>query len=268
MHAPDAFPEHVLADLIDEGVITPEMSVLIVCGGVRDRDLVASAGFVDVTITNVDAEPTAGIEPYAWAHQDAENLDYADDSFDVGIVVAGLHHCRSPHRALLELLRVTRHAVVAFEARDSLTMRLMCRLGLAEHYEISAVADQGLRSGGVSNSAVPNYVYRWTERDFDKAVACYDAEHQPTTRFYGHLELPSGVRTDRHGRGLKGWLLRAVAALAPLLVRLAPSQRNHLAMVAHHGAAPLHPWLRLDDQGRAVPDEGFVGQRYPVRVDG
>ena len=100
-----------------------------------------AAGFTNVTITNVDdAGDDEALAPFAWERQDAEALRYPDGSFDVGIVSAGLHHCRSPHRALLELYRVARVAVVALESRDSALMRLAVRLGAVDEYELGAVA--------------------------------------------------------------------------------------------------------------------------------
>ena len=56
-----------------------------------------------MTISNVD-ESGDVYAPYAWSRQDAEALDLPDGSFDLAAVSAGLHHCASPHRALLEML--------------------------------------------------------------------------------------------------------------------------------------------------------------------
>jgi hypothetical protein len=66
--------------------------VLVVCGGPLDETVMRLTGFVDFTITNLGDEAS---------RQDAENLTYEDGSFDVVIVHSGLHHCFSPHRALL-----------------------------------------------------------------------------------------------------------------------------------------------------------------------
>jgi ubiquinone/menaquinone biosynthesis C-methylase UbiE len=63
---------------------------------------------------------------------DAERLTYGDGSFDVVIAHAGLHHCHSPHRALLEMYRVARKAAIAFESRDSRLIRTAVRLGLVQ----------------------------------------------------------------------------------------------------------------------------------------
>ncbi len=59
------------------------------------------------------------------------------------MVHAGLHHCGSPHRALLEMYRVARKAAVVFEARDSLMMRSAVALGFTNDFELEAVSSEG-----------------------------------------------------------------------------------------------------------------------------
>src|SRR5262245_12517528 len=83
--------------------------VLVVCGGSLDEQVFALTGFPNVTVTNLD-------DADANVRQDAENLSYDDGSFDLVVVHAGLHHCYSPHRALLEMYRVARKCVLAFES--------------------------------------------------------------------------------------------------------------------------------------------------------
>ena len=158
----ERFYRRVVGELLERGVLTRDLALVVVGGGELDRAVLASHGFENVTLTNLD--------PAQGEVEDAEALSYADGSFDFGIVSAALHHCRSPHRALLELYRVSRIGVLALEARDSTLMRLANRLGVAEEYELTVVAAEGFRTGGVANSAVPNYVYRWTEREVEKTI--------------------------------------------------------------------------------------------------
>lgn len=110
------------------------------------------------------------------AQQDAENLTYANGSFDVAVVHAGLHHCYSPHRALLEMYRVSRKQAIAFESRDSFLMRTAVRLGLTLDCEIDAIVGD---KGGVAETGVPNFVYRWTEREVEKVIASFDPIDPP-----------------------------------------------------------------------------------------
>jgi hypothetical protein len=144
----EGFYRRVVGELLERGVLTRDLALVVVGGGELDRSVLESHGFRNVTLTNLD--------PEQGEVEDAEALSYADGSFDFGIVSAALHHCRSPHRALLELYRVSRIGVLALEARDSTLMRLANRIGVAEEYELTVVAAEGFRTGGVANSAVPN----------------------------------------------------------------------------------------------------------------
>jgi SAM-dependent methyltransferase len=143
-----SFYEGTLAKLIRSGEISRTDNVLVVCGGQLDRNVMAHVGFPDFTITNLD-----GDNP-----QNAEKLTYDDGSFDVVVVHAGLHHCYSPHRALLEMYRVARKAVIAFESRDSFLMRTAIRFGLTLEYETDSILADG--KGGVAGTGIPNFIYR------------------------------------------------------------------------------------------------------------
>ncbi len=259
-----SFYRRVLGSLLAEGVLDPGMSVLVSCGGTADRDALAGAGFTNVTITNVDTAGDDGaLAPFAWKHEDAEALTYEDDSFDVAIVSAGLHHCRSPHRALLELYRVARVAAIALESRDSLLMRLAVRLGAVDDYELAAVAAHGLRSGGVANTGTPNFVYRWTEREVEKTLASFAPHARHRIRFFREFELPAPVVETN--RGVRAGVLRLSRPVVAAITRVLPGQANLFAFVIEKPRLPddLQPWMRVAD-GQVVPDADAVGRRYEV----
>ena len=259
-----SFYRRVLVSLLADGVLDPSMSVLVSCGGSADRDALAGAGFTNVTITNVDSAGDDGaLAPFAWEHQDAEDLTHGDESFDVAIVSAGLHHCRSPHRALLELYRVARVAVIALESRDSSLMRLAVRLGAVDDYELAAVAAHGLQSGGVANTGTPNYVYRWTEREVEKTVASFAPHVRHRIRYFREFELPEVVLQTNHG--MRAGVLRFSRPVVTAITRVLPGQANLFAFVIEKPRLPddLQPWMRVAD-GRVLPDREAVGRRYEV----
>jgi SAM-dependent methyltransferase len=176
------FYSGVVRRMISDGLISTSDSVLVVCGGKLDEKVGSEAGFSEVTITNLDAGA-------AHRRQDAENLTYDGNSFDVVAVHAGLHHCYSPHRALLEMYRVARKCIIGFEARESFLMRVAVRFGLTEADERSAIsADR--KNGGVADTGIPNFVYRWTERDVYKTVASYDPARTPKIKFFYDWRIP------------------------------------------------------------------------------
>jgi ubiquinone/menaquinone biosynthesis C-methylase UbiE len=256
----ESFYRRVLGSLLEDGLLRREMSVLVVAGGPADRDAFLAHGFEHVTVTNVD-EGAAGVEPYAWARQDAEALDYEDESFDLTVVSAGLHHCRSPHRALLELYRVARVAALALESRDSALMRLAVRLGAVDEYELAAVAAHGLEAGGVANTSTPNYVYRWSEREVEKTVASFAPHARHRIRFFREFELP-GALVDAD-RGARAGLLRVAAPVVTGVTKVLPRQANLFAFAIEKPRLPadLQPWMRVEE-GELRPDPEVVGRRY------
>ena len=222
----------VLERLIDAGTLSKSDSVLVVCGGPLDEKVLKTVGFSNVTVTNID-DATSSV------HQDAENLSYDDGSFDVVVVHAGLHHCYSPHRALLEMYRVARKCALAFESRDSSLMRLAVRLGLTLDYEVNSAADG---KGGVAETGIPNFIYRWTEREIIKTVASFDPVRRPTAQFFYDLRLPI-QRFSQSGKTTLRTAAMLLEPLARIFVRIAPKQCNEFAF-AITKAGDRHPWIR------------------------
>lgn len=262
MNEREGFYRRTLEALLAEGALDRGMSVLVVAGGAADAEAFRAAGFEDVTISNIDE--TAGPDafaPYRWRYQDAERLDLEDGSFDLAAVSAGLHHCASPHAALLELYRVARRAVLAIESRDSLLLRLGSRLGIVDDYELTAVVAAGFASGGVRNTAVPNYVYRWTERELEKTIAAYAPHARHRFRYFRELELPHSLFAMRRNP-LWRLAMRAAEPVAAAVARVVPSQANLFAFAVLKPELPrdLQPWLRLED-GAPAPDREWLGRR-------
>lgn len=247
-----------LRNLIAAGKLDAKARTLVVAGGSADRDALLAAGFTDVTISNLDTRMIADqFAPYAWSFQDAEALTYADNEFQQVIEHAGLHHCASPHRALTEMYRVASHAVLAFEARDSALLRFGKLFGLTSDHEVEAVVAHGYTFGGWRNTSLPNYVYRWNEREVTKVVASYDPTGPiPIDFFYG-LRLPTerlsfGSRVKRVALNLLALPIRAVFVLAP-------RQGNEFAFFISKPKGRF-PWIGEDQR----LDREWLDQRYQV----
>jgi SAM-dependent methyltransferase len=185
------FYDETLRQLIGAGTISTSDKVLVVCGGSYDADVLKGLGFKSVTLSNLDGSYAGHDADYVWERQDTENLTYGNDQFDVAMVHAGLHHCASPHRALLEMYRVARKAVVVFEARDSLMMRAAVSLGFTGEFELEAVSGEGYESGGLNNGPIPNLNFRWTEREVVKTIRAADPAHEEKIDFFYGLRLPT-----------------------------------------------------------------------------
>lgn len=233
------------SEVLEKISLPREATVLVVCGGEVDRSTLLAEGFTSVTISNLD-ERLRGDEfaPYAWSRQDAEALTFADGSFDYCIVHAGLHHCASPHRALLEMYRVARRGVLAFEARDSLLMRFAIRAHRVPAYEAAAVRAHEYRYGGVRNTCVPNYIYRWTESEVAKTIASYAPYSPHRIHYYYGLRVPE-ERLPWASHPRLHWLSGGVKLSLELGTRLFKTQGNLFAFYIEKPAeTALFPWMK------------------------
>lgn len=224
-------------------------SILVAAGGVNDRDVFHDLGFTNVVVSNLAERPPEGIAPYTWRREDLEALSCADGSFDYVVAHAGLHHCRSPHRGVLEMYRVARKALVAFDPPDNATVRLMQRLGLAQVYECAAVEDHGGCAGGMNDSHVPNFIYRWTQREVEKTIRSYAPEARHTFRYAYAVDAPNPVFTGKST--LKTLAVRTLAPVFRLYGTLLRRQSNVFGFMVEKPEIPrdLHPWLEQTDGG-------------------
>lgn len=225
-----------------------EASVLVVGGGETDRGVFHGLGFRNVVITNLDTRATeAEFAPFAWERQDGERLTYPGESFDFVVANAVLHHCRSPHRALLEMYRVARTGMIAIESRDSQLMKLFEKLNLTQVYEPTAVFYNDCRFGGVSNTEIPNFIYRWTEREVEKTIRCFAPEVQPSIEYFYGSDIPCtpGLEQKAGGRQL---LIRLLLPAYRLFALIAPRQQNlfGFSVIKPSPSERLQPWLKWD----------------------
>jgi ubiquinone/menaquinone biosynthesis C-methylase UbiE len=243
------FYERVLRQML-EGPMRRADSLLVVCGGTNDAETLRATGFTQAVISNVDDQYAGILSPYEWAHADAEALPYADASFDWAIVNGGLHHCRSPHRALIEMCRVARKGAVVLEARDSSLMRAATAMGLTSVYEFEPIALSGYTIGGVQNTAVPNFIYRWTEREVRKTVESAFPERNNSLRFFYGMTLPT-QRLTMAGP-LKRFAGATLGRTAMVVQIVLPRQCNCFAFAVINDGDK--PWIIRDPQPRLRAD--------------
>jgi SAM-dependent methyltransferase len=249
--------------LLAKGILNREMRVLVACGGDLDRDVLNELGFQVVTISNLDADAQSdAYRPFSAAKQDVEALTHSDGEFDICIAHNGLHHCVSPHRGLLELFRVARRAVIVFEPRDSLFARLGVKLNLGQQFEVAAVVANGSVAGGVRNTAIPNYVYRWTEREIEKTILSGCPWGSPRFFYRYALRIPWGRLRMMRNR-IFFWIVRALQPLLQLVFWIFPKQANGFAFIILKPEMPkdIRPWLELRD-GRIVLNQKWIDKNY------
>jgi SAM-dependent methyltransferase len=140
-------------------------TILVLGAGNLDKEVLEK--YSNIFFTNINEQNEKEIK----SNISMQNLPYNYDSYDYVITHASIHHCSKPHAAILEMLRVAKFGVIFIESRDCFLTRLSCSLGLSEVYEYSAVKNDD--GGGVDNTNVPNFVYRWTEREVLKLINSY-----------------------------------------------------------------------------------------------
>jgi len=220
--------------------------VLVLGGGQEDLDMLTASGFKKIVTSNIGSSELA---------LDAENIALPDNSYPVVFAHAVLHHCRSPHKAVGEMLRVASQHVFFLEPNDSWALRLLVRLNLSFPYELAAVAAHDYVEGGMRNGSIPNYIYRWTGREVEKCVAAYHPERRihvwahPYWDFYvNEYELvnrkESHVAKLAETLGPRNFIGLLHAAQATLNL-LPPFRAQGNKFFCAISKAELHPWIEM-----------------------
>ena len=254
------FYQRVLLSLKSRGMLSEDDSILVIAAGATDREIMLAAGLKNVTISNVDYHAgKTQYAPFEWRRLDGEQLELDDNSFDWTIVHAGLHHMAVPARGVCEMFRVARKGILCIEARDSILMRIAIRMGLtAEHELESSFLSQGA-IGGYRNGPIPNYVYRWTEREFEKTLCSYAPTHKHTYFFYYGYSVPwrrfAMARSPIYR--LAGHAVSRAAKIAEFIM---PKQGNQFAFGALKNTS-RQPWLTQSLEF----DNQYLSRKYDKR---
>lgn len=209
----------VIRHHIDAYGVDKSQPVLVVGGGQEDLEILSACGFENILLSNLDADGVA---------LDAENIDLPDDSYPVVFAHAVLHHCRSPQKAVGEMVRVCQKHVFFVEPNDSWTLRALVRLGFSFPYELAAVVANGYTRGGVRNGPIPNFIYRWTAREVMKSISSYHPERQFSVRAYPYWDF----YVNEHEL-----LARKESRVAALAEKLGP---RHFVTLLHLGQKCLN----------------------------
>ncbi len=255
--------------------IDPNEKLLVIGGSWQDVELLICAGFKDITLSNFRSQLEEDVHTNLSAKVkllaiDAEKVDLPDGSFDCVFAHEVLHHCRSPHRALCEMLRVASKHVVLQEPNDSLSMRVLTRTGFSFPYEIFSVVYHGYQAGGVRDSCIPNFIYRWNANELRKTVSSYLAEYMFLMHAYPYWdfnvddkELSARKETRIHAitslMRAKTFLvvLRAFQTVFNLIPILRRQGNKFFCCIEKTG--DLRPWLTVGDDNirfklRSLPE--------------
>ncbi|MEM9412853.1 MAG: class I SAM-dependent methyltransferase [Planctomycetota bacterium] len=259
----DCFYSQTIARLKALHLLSPESRILVVCGSYLDRDVLLDAGFASVVISNLDSRMVGDeFSPFEWSYQNAESLSFEDEEFDFVLVHSGLHHCHSPHRALLEMYRVARKGVLLFEPYDNLLTRLGVKLNFGQQYEHAAVFYNDCKFGGVNNSEIPNYVYRFSKAEIEKSILTFDPLAKSKFHYFFRMAIPWKQIEGRKKPGL-AILVRLMYPVMKLVEFVFPEQCNNFAALILKPELPgdLHPWIQWRD-GKAIVNKEWLEQTY------
>ena len=229
------FYYRVLTQLIGQRLVDRKAKIVVICAGQLDAEILQELGFTHVLLTSISKY--RGVSKYKFKQCDAHKLPFRNDSFDFALVHAGLHHCYSPHQVLGEMYRVARKGVLVCEAQDNLFTRLLVKLRLTEEYEFSAVAGD---RGGVNDLAIPNYVYRWSQREVEKTIRSLDYAREPRILYFAEFNFPNSKTKDgQYGRELA----LVSKAFADVANKIVPGWGNLLGFFIDKQHMRLHPWI-------------------------
>ncbi len=156
--------------------------ILVLGAGALDKKVFEALEFKNVTYSNIESTTESDLNVFENLH----DIQINDSKFDYCVAHACIHHSSKPHSAILELYRVSTKGALIIEARDSFISKIACKFKFSEEYELSAVK-KNITTGGVDNTDIPNYVFRWTEREISKLLKSYKPELKHKIEYgYGH----------------------------------------------------------------------------------
>jgi len=145
---------------------------------------------------------------------------------------------------------------------DNIASRFAVRLGLGQEYEVAAVAGNSCTMGGLKNTSIPNYVYRWTEREIEKTIQTHSPVAKHSYLYYYKMRLP-WERSMILNKPLLRLALRAFNPMTRLYQLVFPRQCNNFAFVVLRPDLPddLHPWL-TQENGEIQIDKSWIADRF------
>ena len=258
------------SSVLEKRLVDKNASILICGGGSLDRQTFINLGYSNVTVSNLDTRASVDeFAPYKWDYQDAQSLSYDDDTFDYVVIHAAIHHASMPHKVLLEMYRVSKLGFLAFEARDSFLMKIVTKLNLTQEYEHAAVFYNDCLYGGVNNTEIPNYVYRWTEREIEKTIQSFAPICKHTFLYDYGSAYPCTPQLELKN-GLKVAILAFMKPFYLIFSKIFYKQQNQFAFYVSKPLdnSELFPWLLRDStSGSFKFNKEWASNRYKDSED-
>ena len=214
-------------NLIDKG-----SNFLLISASMYEVKILKNLGYLNFNITYHDDAEKKQFLDYGFKENinlfksDLRNLAFKDKSFDYAITNATIHHIDLPHKAITELYRVAIKGVLIIESNDSLIMRLASKIKLAEEFEVSSVSEDK-NTGGLLDTAIPNYVYRWTEKEIFKLLKSFDPKNINLVNFDYTSDLTNFKNRDSY---IENILLKILIVTGKIFFFFFKKQQNCMSI--------------------------------------
>lgn len=254
--------KRILSKSINENLFDITSNILIVGAGPNDLIQIKKLGLKNVLFTNLDYHGGhIDFTPFKWKKSDINKLDFDDNSFDVAITSATLHHLYSPHRGLCEMLRVSRRGIVVIESSDNLLTRISKKLKVLPEYEIDSILKDG--KGGVENTHIPNHIYRWTKQEVKKTVKSFLPHTKSSFIFLHGYSFPHQRLKRQNSLKLKIYLFILYSGYL-FMKTIFPKQGNEFGFIVRKGDK-LHPWLEGKLSSSSL-NKDFLRKNYKTNL--
>jgi hypothetical protein len=141
-------------------------------------------------------------------------------------------------------------------------MKLIIKLNLSTEYEHFAVYYNDCKYGGVDNTEIPNYIYRWTEREIIKTIQSYAPQHKHFFKFDYASVYPCTPDIELNNT-LKVIFLALAKPFYIILSTIFYKQQNQFAIFIEkpQNDKDLYPWLKRDSISNRIGFNKFWGQQ-------
>ncbi len=142
------------------------------------------------------------------------------------------------------MLRVSKNGIGVIESRDSFFDWASKKLSLTSPYEIEPCILSRGKSGGLRNTQILNFVYKWTENEVKKTTYSFLPHHKHKIYFFYGLNVPI-ARLSISKNVLKRIIARLGKAILPIFTFFFKKQGNLFDFVIEKDIE-LQPWLKIE----------------------
>ena len=161
-----------------------------------------------------------------YSSENAEMLSFSDDSFDYVFCKEAYHHFPRPYAALYEMIRVSKKGIVIIEPQDPISkMPFLLFMTNLLKYIHPSLANKFWKNR-FSYESVGNYVYKVSEREFEKFAAALNCPIIAFKEINPNFYYPGAEHTKTEFLNSKFLKIKFKKAILDFLVKvkLVPSQ--------------------------------------------